>query len=77
MNNTQKTEPNKAVKLIAAIDRIARIALKKAFSAEAKVDQLVTGKMVYGMDIYIQEKEPSTTGDYVWINTKGINDIVK
>lgn len=77
MNNTKKTEQNKAVRLIAATDRIARIALKKAIDAETKVDQIVIGKMVYGMDIYIQATEPAVSGDFVWINTTGINNIIK
>lgn len=59
------------------LERIARLALRRAKGAEDKVSQVVVDKAVHGMDIYIQDTEPVATGDYVWINTAGINSIVQ
>jgi len=38
--------------------------------------EAATKHTVSGMDIYIQQKEPDVSGDYVWIDTDGI-DLIK
>lgn len=37
--------------------------------------QLAAQNLIIGADIYVQETEPQTPGDYVWIDTTGIDYI--
>ena len=32
---------------------------------------------VIGMDIYVQAEEPQASGDYIWIDTKGIDLVIQ
>lgn len=47
-----------------------------ALASKVRDIEAATKHTVSGMDIYIQQKEPDVSGDYVWIDTDGI-DLIK
>lgn len=48
-----------------------------ALASKVTAIEAATEHTVSGMDIYIQQKEPDVSGDYVWIDTKGIDLIIE
>jgi len=43
--------------------------------AEQRITLLEARKQVTGTDIYVQDTQPTATGDYVWIDTSGVKYI--
>jgi hypothetical protein len=55
--------------------KMAKIALFKAKQNKAAADALEARKQVVGMDIYVGDTEPDVDGNYVWIDTRGLESI--
>ena len=69
--NAQLSALASKVTLINAIN-----AQLSALASKVRDIEAATKHTVSGMDIYIQQKEPDVSGDYVWIDTDGI-DLIK